>query len=398
MFLSLRRFALVSYLLLCLAVPASASSFPGLVEQARGTEVRFVMFGGWVHVNNWVDGYVTETVKERYGITLKRTPMDAAVFVNKLLTEKAAEKDPGSMDLLWINGENFKNSMEAGLLYGPFAPALPSFQEHVDPATVAYDFGYPVKGFEAPYGRAQFVFEYDSAAIKTPPADLTALKEWIKANPGRFTYPQPPDFTGSAFIRQVFYAVTGGHQQYMKGFDQELFDANAPKLWAWLNEIEPSLWREGKSYPRDSAALDTLFARGEVAMSMSYHPSHAQSKILDGSYPESTRTFALADGSIYNTHYTAIPFNAPNKAGAQVVANFLLSPEAQLSKFDPANWGDFPAIDLETLTPEQRAQFQAVDLGPATLVPEALAPVAVPEIPSAYVEALETGWQREVLQ
>lgn len=373
------------------------ASFESIEKKARGSEVRWYMFGGWAHVNAWVDGYVADTMKQRYDIDLTRVPMDAGIFVNKLLNEKAAGREEGSIDLVWINGENFKNAKEAGLLFGPFADRLPNVRQYVDPESVAYDFGYPVEGYEAPFGKAQFVFEYDSAVIASPPKSVSALQDWIKAHPGRFTYPQPPDFTGSAFIRQVFYALTGGHEQYLQGFDRELFQRQSPKLWDFLNAIEPWLWQEGQTYPKDSATLDTLFSRGEVAFGMSYHPPHAQNKILEGSYPESVRTFVLEDGSISNIHYTAIPFNAPNKAGAMVLADFLISVEAQLSKYRPQAWGDFPALDMTRLSPEDRKRFAEVDLGPATLSAAELDPAAVPEIPSAYLEALEQGWEEHVL-
>lgn len=373
-------------------------AFPEIQTMAQGTTVRFYMFGGAANVNRWIDGYVTTQLRERYDITLVRIPMDASVFVNKLLTEKAAGKADGSIDLLWINGENFKKTKESGALFGPFADKLPNFQKYVNPARAAYDFGYPTSGFEAPYGRAEFVFEYDPARTPSPPESFAALTAWVTANPGRFTYPQPPDFTGSAFIRQAFYAVTGGPAQYQKGFDTDLFEKNAPKLWAYLSALKPYLWQEGKSYPRDAAALDTLFARGEVDMGMSYHPTHAQSMILDGSYPATARTFVMQEGAIFNTHFTAIPFNAPNKAGAMVAADFLLSPEAQLSKFEPKNWGDFPAIDIAKLPEDWRAKFNAVDLGPATLSAETLEAAAVPEIPSEYLDALEKGWEENVLK
>jgi len=378
--------------------PLLERPFEEIEKQAEGTEVRWYMYGGWAHVNAWVDTYVARELKERYNIRLIRVPMDAGVFVNKLLNEKAAGKRNGTIDLLWINGENFKNAKEAGLLFGPFASGLPNVRQLVDPDSMAYDFGYPVEGYEAPFGKAQFVFEYDAAAIDAPPRTVAALKAWIRAHPGRFTYPQPPDFTGSAFIRQIFYAVTGGHEQYLDGYDPDLFARQSPKLWAWLNEIEPGLWQEGQTYPKDSATLDTLFARGEVAFGMSYHPPHAQNKILEGTYPDTVRTFVLEDGSIYNIHYTTIPFNAPNKAGAMVLSNFLLSVDAQLSKYRPTAWGDFPALDPRRLSPRDRKRFQAVDLGPATLRPAELVPVAVPEIPSRYLEALEQGWEEHVLR
>lgn len=368
-----------------------------IASAAKGSTVRFYMWGGGANINKWIDTYVAGELKKHHDITLVRVPMDASAFVNKLLTEKSAGKKTGTIDLLWINGENFKNTKEAGMLFGPFAHYLPNFREYVDPESAASDFGFPVEGCEAPYGRAQFVFEYDSARTPVPPHSLTLLAEWVRANPGRFTYPQPPDFTGSAFIRQALYALTGGHEQYMDGFDRDIYEKNAPKLWAYLNDLKPYLWQQGTTYPKDSATLDTLFARGEVDFSMAYQPPHAQNMILQGSYPETARTFIMEDGSIYNTHFTAIPISAPNKAGAMVVSNFLLSPEAQLSKYDPMNWGDFPAIDMARLTPEMRAKFRALDMGKATLSPEALASVAVPEIPAAYLEVLERDWEKFVL-
>lgn len=371
--------------------------FASLENLARGTEVRWHMWGGSAQINQWVDTYVAGEMKRLHDVTLVRVPMDAPVFVNKLLTEKAAGKNTGTMDLLWINGENFKNAMQAGVLLGPITDRLPNFAALYDPRKSAHDFGYPVDGFEAPYGRAQFVFEYDAARTPHPPTTLAELADWIRANPGRFTYPQPPDFTGSAFLRQVFYATTGGHEQYMDGFDPDLYARNAPLLFDWLSGLKPHLWQEGRTYPKDAAALDTLFARGEIDMGMSYHPAHAQMKILEKTYPDTVRTFVLAEGAIFNTHFTAIPFNAPNKAGAMVLANFLMSPEAQLSKFRPENWGDLPALEVDRLDAAQREAFAAVDLGAATLDAQTLDAAAVPEIPSEYLEILERDWDKFIL-
>ena len=132
-------------------------SFETLVEQARGTTVKWFMWGGSPTINSWVDTYVAGEVKKRYDINLKRIPADAAIFVNKLLTEKQTGRKKGTMDLLWINGENFKNAMENDLLHGPVTRLLPSFAG-VDPATVAFDFGYPVEGYEVPYGRGPVCF------------------------------------------------------------------------------------------------------------------------------------------------------------------------------------------------------------------------------------------------
>ena len=374
-----------------------SEDFPRIKQEARDSEVTFYMWGGSARINGWIDDFAAASLKHQYGASLKRVPMDASVFINKLITEKQAGRERGSIDLIWINGENFKNAREAELLYGPFTMRLPNFRRYIDPETVLYDFGYPVEGYESPYGRAQFVFEYDSALVE-PPGSFAELEEWVVAHPGRFTYPQPPDFTGSAFIRQLFYALAGGHEQFLAGFDQELFDRRASSLWDFLNRIEPYLWQEGRSYPKDLAALDTLFDRGGVDINMSYTQTNAQSRINSGRYPATVRSFVMEEGSLFNTHFTAIPFNAPNKPGALVLANLLLSAEAQYEKNLPANWGDFTVLSTELLPQEWREKFEAIELGPATLPLDLLEANAVPEVSPAYVEALELGWEANVLK
>ncbi len=380
------------------AADPAEMSWDEIVKTARGSEVSFYMWGGSTEINAWIDMVVAKGLKADYDITLKRVPMDASVFVNKLLAEKQANRDSGVIDLLWINGENFRNAREAELLWGPYTDKLPNFSSFVDPVSAATDFGYPTEGYEAPYGKSWFVFEYDTAEVSTPPADFDELTTWIKANPGRFTYPQPPDFTGSAFLRLALYYVNGGHEKFMNGFDEKVAEAAVKPLMAWLKDIEPYLWQEGRSYPRDSAALDALFERGEVDFSMNYNVSHASNKIVSGQYPSTVRTFVPADSALFNLHFTAIPFNAPNKAAALVLSDYLLSPEMQLSKNDPANWGDLTVLDPGRLSSADAASFSAMDLGIATLSLEELTPEAVPEIPSGYIGFLESAWDEEVLK
>ena len=69
------------------------------------------------------------------------------------------------------------------------------------PALVT-DFGNPTDGLESPWGQAQLVFAYDRDVVK-PPHSADALKDWIINNPGRFTFPQPPAFTGTSFLKQI---------------------------------------------------------------------------------------------------------------------------------------------------------------------------------------------------
>jgi len=373
-----------------------AESWSEIQSQAQGSQVKFYMHGGQSDVNLWIDTYVAEEVKQRFGVTLVRVPLNAGIAVHKLAAEKTIGKDVGGIDLLWINGENFKNAREAGVLFGPFAEKLPNYVKYVDKWLASYDFGYPVEGYEVPFGRTQFVFEYDSTAVDTPPRTFIDLLAWVKEHPGRFTYPAPPDFTGAAFVRQIFYGLTGGPERFLSGWDQNIYDKASPKVWEYLNAMKPYLWREGREYPKDEAELDALFAAGEIDISMAYGPQHAAAKILDKSFGSQVRTFVMTEGTLFNVHFVAIPQSAPNKAGALVVANFLLSPEAQLSKCIPANWGDYPSINLDTLSKEQWDAFNAIKRHDSTLAPAELERAAMPEISAEYVEALQKGWMENV--
>lgn len=373
-------------------------NFEAVSQTATGTTVTFYMWGGSSEINTWVDTVVGKKLQDEYAITLKRVPMDAGIFINKLLTEKHAGKEKGTMDLLWINGENFKNAREADLLYGPYTSVLPNFQKYVDPDSVQTDFGYPVEGYEAPYGKAYFVFEYNSSKTKVIPENFEELLSWVKEHPGRFTYPRPPDFTGSAFVRLAFYAANGGYKSFAGKFSADKATEGLKNLFIYLNELKPYLWQRGKVYPRDSAALDSLFEQGEVDFSMNYNAAHAQNKINAGQYPESVRTFVMEQSALYNLHFTAIPYNAPNKAGALVLSNLLMSPEIQLSKSDPANWGDLTVLNTKKLNPEMQKKFYGINSGKAILPLAVLYKESVPEISAEYLDVIETAWEKEMLK
>ncbi len=375
-----------------------AKEFSTAVEAARGTTLSIAIPCGAESADRWLDAWLAPELKSRFGIDLKRVPVDARAAVDAIVAEKSSDKAKGSIDLICINAPGFKALKQAGALFGPYAGKLPNFQAYANADLSGHDSGLPVEGFATPLGWSQFVFEHDTAKVKRPPQSLADLAAWIVRHPGRFTYPQPPDAVGSAFIRTAFAAVTGGAGQYMKGFDQALFERNAPVLWSWLNSLKPHLWKKGEAYPENAAALDGLFARGEVDFGMSNAPLHAQGLVLGGAYKPSVGTFVLDDGSFSSLHFVAIPFNAPEKAAALVAADFLMSPEAQLSKFDPKSWGDFPAIDVSRLPEVMQQSFARMDVGRATMSLGVLGVSAVKELPVEYREALDRGWVENVLR
>ncbi|QHJ71387.1 ABC transporter substrate-binding protein [Planococcus halotolerans] len=377
-----------------------ASDWQEITDTAKGQEVNMYMWGGNDNINRYLDEWVAPRLKELHDIELTRVPVsDAQDFISQLLDEKSAGKTAGSMDIIWINGENFKAAKDNGLLFGDFAGQLPNFIEYIDQDApeISHDFGEPVEGLEAPWGKAQFVLVRDEDKVENPPSSMDELAEWVQENPGQFTYPALPDFTGSAFIRHVLYETTGGYEQYEQpAAEIDDLESRLEPMWDYLNDIEPYLWREGETYPESLSKLDHLYASGEVAMTMSYDPALAASEVLQGRFPESTSTFLLDAGTLANTHFLSIPFNSSDKAGAMVAINEMLSPEAQTAKLSPENWGDLSALDLEKLSPEQQQAMNEVDLGGATLPLEELESNRLPELSSDYIEIIEKGWMENV--
>ncbi|WP_136645004.1 ABC transporter substrate-binding protein [Tabrizicola sp. YIM 78059] len=399
--------SLVVFLLLTTAAAADtadgealkAMTWDEIVEQARGGTVNWFMWGGADNINAYVSDYVAAVLKRDHDITLNRVPItDAAEVVNLVLTEKEAGiTDSGSVDLIWINGENFRSMKQADLAFCGYTDLLPNNAlVNWDNPAIANDFGVPVDGCEVPWNTVQFAFAHDSATLPDPPQDMAALIDWIKANPGRFTYPAPPDFTGSVFVRHVFYHAAGGPDALLGPFDQATFDVVAARTWAILNEIEPFLWRGGATYPTTITQLNELFANGEVAFTFNYDSAQFGIAVQAGIYPDTVRSFGLTDGTIGNTNYTLIPFNSPNKAAAMVVQNVLLSGEAQLEKARTEVWGAAPAIEITRTTPEVQAGFAAIKGHPSVVPSEELARAALPELQADWLVAIEEGWKANV--
>ena len=370
-----------------------------VVNAAKGGTVNWFMWGGADNINQYVSSYIGGELKKRYGITLKRIGInDTAEAVNIVLGEKQAGIDEeGSVDMIWINGGNFRTMKQGDLLFCGYHSLLPNnnFVDWQNPS-IANDFGLSVDECEVPWNRAQFAFAYDSARTKNPPASIGELIDWMKENPGEFTYPAATDFNGSVFIRHVFYYAAGGPDALLGDFDQEKFDTIAPKAWAILNDMKPYLWREGTTYPNAIANLAQLYANQEVAFYFDYDPAIFGINVENGIFPETTRSYGLKDGTIGNTNYIAIPYNSPNKAAAIVAANFLLSADAQYEKAKSDVWGAAPAIDISRLPLEEKQRFTELPRHPAVVDPAKLSENALPELHPDWISAIEKGWQENV--
>ena len=306
----------------------------------------------------------------------------------------------GSIDSIWINGENFYSCKENGYLWGPFTSYLPNFNDYIDAESpeVAYDFGSPTEGFECPYGKAQMQMWYNSDIVDAPPTTVEEFKAFCQAHPGQVTYPEPGDFTGTAFISCLIAGVIGKDEfEKLSSMDaptEEGVLAIVEPGLDYLRELSPYLWKEGATFPADASTVATMYADGELVLNMGY--GAPQDLVNTGQLPESTRSFILDTGTVGNSNFMAVAANAPHKAAALVAINEVVSPEMQLSIYE--NLGNISVLDMAKLPESESAAFAEVPLGSTQIPLDELLDHRIAEAAGPVIPILEKLWLERVAQ
>jgi putative thiamine transport system substrate-binding protein len=375
-------------------LPFSGNAFAGdwkaIEAAAKGQEVFFNAWAGSDTINAYI-AWAGEQIKARYGVTLTHVKItDTGEAVKRVRDEVAAGKKDGSVDMIWINGENFRVMKTEKLLFGPFVSSLPSFA-YVDvngKPTTLQDFSESVDGLEAPWGMAQLTFFADGSKVTKPPLSMKELLEFAKANKGRVTYSAPPDFHGTTFVKQAMVEAVADRSIFANPIDKAGFEAVAKPLYEFLDALRPNLWREGKQYPKTQSEITQMLADGELMIGYTFNPNEAANLVASAKLPQTTVAWQNAGGTIGNTHFVAIPVNAKAQAGAQVVANFLLSPEAQARKADLKTWGDPTVLDVSKLVGDDAKMFAATTAAGSVSIPGP----TILEPHASFVKLIEESW------
>lgn len=382
-------------LILFCAALSCAHEWNDILKQARGQTVYFNAWGGSQAINDYIS-WAGKEAKKEFGIRVVHVKVtDLGEVVSRVLVEKSTgRKDKGSVDLMWINGENFKAMKKNLLLYGPFTQKLPNYPlvDTENKPTTLFDFTIPVDNMEAPWGMALLVFQYDTRRIDMPPGTMEELLALAQKHPGRVTYPAPPSFYGTTFIKQALLELTDTPDALGMPVSKADFDRVTAPLWRFLDRLHPLMWRKGKVFTTGAPAMKQLLNDSEIFISLGFNPNDAANAIANGELPESIRTYVHRSGTIGNTHFLGIPYNASAVEGAMVFADFLLSPRAQARKSDPEIWGDPTVLNLSRLTPGDRVLFEKIPILKAGLPLAELSKV-LPEPHASWVEALEKAWQ-----
>ncbi len=369
---------------------SSAADWAALESEAKGQTVYFNAWAGSEPINAYI-AWAGEMLKAVYDITLIHAKIaDTAEVVRRVRDEVKAGTVPGSADLVWINGENFRAMKQDKLLFGPFAQSLPNFK-YVDTEgkpTTLVDFAEPTEGYESPWGMAQLTFFGDGSKIVQSPDNMAELVSFATSNPGRVTYPAPPDFHGTTFVKQALLETIGDRAQLSRPVTKDTFQAITASMFELLDRMHPHLWREGKQFPQRQAQLKQMLADGELLMALTFNPNEAANLVAGKALPFSTISWQFSGGTIGNTHFVAVPINAKARAAAQVTANFLLSPEAQGHKANLATWGDPTVLSMNKLSAEEAKFFATSDVAGSVKKPSP----AIPEPHGSWVPLIEAAW------
>ena len=378
------------------SAPAQELRWNDVLAKARGQTVNFNAWAGDEKTNAFIQ-WAGEEVAKRYGVKVNHVKLkDTAEAVTRVVAEKAAGRDAGgTVDLVWINGPNFLAMKEQRLLFGPVTQAMPNYAR-VDTRNLrsnVIDFTIPVDGMESPWRRAQIVFVYDSKRVQYPPRSVPDLLRWAKEHPGRLTHPSVRNFLGATFLKQALYELAPDPAVLQRPATDENFAAVTAPLWTWYDALRPVLWRQGRQFPENGPAQRQLMNDGEIDMMISFNPSEAAVSINAGLLPDTVRTFVFAKGTIGNTSFVAIPYNASAKEGAMVLANFLLEPATQARAQDVNQLGNFTVLDLARLSPAERRRFEELPLHPA-LPSNAELGAALLEPHPSWMTRILAEWER----
>jgi putative thiamine transport system substrate-binding protein len=342
------------------------------LKQAQGQTVYFYAWGGSKPVNDYLRWAATE-IASRYKVRLRHVKVaDISEAVSRL---KAEDGSQSAIDLLWINGENFSYLKEQQLLLGELWSHIPnSALLATQQLPLTNDFGVPIDGFEVPWGVGQFNLMADNKVFQqntlTPSSLLAAAKQY----PERITYPRPPEFHGTTFLKQLLVALSHNDQRLFVAATTQAQTELLPLLWNYLDLLHPLSWQQGKAFPSSNTEQLALFQQQQLLMAVSFNPNQLFKEQSEQVLPASAVRVYFAQGAITNSHNLAIPKGAQSPSGAKVVINFLLSELAQKHKLQ-GSWGD-PAV----ITP---------------LLQEASTLPAQQELHSSWQQVIEDKWQQK---
>lgn len=342
------------------------------LEVAKGQSVYFYAWGGSKAVNEYLR-WAAREIAQQYRIKLIHVKVtDPSEPVSRL---KAENGRSSAIDLMWVNGENFAYLKQQEFLLGHLWANIPnSAFLAVDNLPITVDFGELMDGFEVPWGIGQFNLIAEGSVFQQSQVSAKSLLDIAKQNPKTVTYPRPPEFHGTTFLKQLLVDLTAADPRLYQLATKQAEGELLPVLWQYLDKLHPHLWQQGNAFPSSAAEQLLLYQQKTLSMAVSFNPNQWSKEKSTQQISKSSVRRYFTDGAITNSHNLAIPKTAPSPEAAKVVINFMLSEKAQQEKFTGV-WGD-PSVVL-------------------SLFDEKATMAAHPELHSSWHVLIEDAWQQQ---
>lgn len=393
------------------AVVSGNISWEEVQERAKAEgEINLYYWGGSDQINIWMDRFAVPGLAAE-GVTLNPVRITSTKdAVDLVLAEMGSGKGlgEGSVDAIWVNGENFATLKRQNALFGSFADKLPNSANIEwnadDPRSLLNlrDFGVETNASEMPWSGQQYVCAVNTARVAEAdtPGTFDEMTAYLEANPGKFVYVKPPHFIGNTFVQAAIYAHNpdgNGAVPFQSSVD-ELGAAELARLitpgMEYLKSLDPLLLGASGGnarYPEDPSALLGLFLNGEIDFACTFGLYGVAIGLRDGTYPEGAEQFIFPEGNmIKNKNYLVVPANAPNPAAALIMANFMASVDAQASKLEVA--GMPPGIDPWKLSDAEVAQLTDASPGFVGVTQAELDANTAPDTNATLVDVIEATW------
>jgi putative spermidine/putrescine transport system substrate-binding protein len=368
-----------------------------ITDSAARTEVVICVEPSDEAMSDWLQDEFATRLKSKYNVTLRVVPQTIDKTFEKIKDDIDQEREIGFYDVLLLNGDTFKQALQADYLYGPFTDKLPSANAYLNQRALElrYDEGVAIAGYEIPYAKSQLIMIYDENYFYDIPTTTDEFYALVQEFDGLFTYPDPrTSKEGEAFILSLMMPYLDLEKANSGDYTEEaLKEAVMPALRD-LKALSTYLY---PTYPETVEALDALYKEGSVIMSMSLENNYATDQLKAYEYPEESDVFMLPEGTTGYTDYAAIAATSPNKSGAIVVIDELLSPDSQQELYDPKYIGKLPVYDMESTPTEALSSLKTVKLKSTTLSYDELLPMRMPELSPSVRQTLVNLWTQNVL-